>query len=151
MSSKMETGTKPAYPLWLRDVFTLMAATYGSLWSNQFVDELTTEAVKRVWWMQLKDFEDEEIRAAIFQAGRDFAYPPKPAELLEILKFNRKRNEDREYFRIMDEKRQLPSPPKAPPTREVLQAKAEMWRKLGLTAKEQECLDEIARMDLQEK
>lgn len=82
---------------------------------------------------------------------RNLTFPPKPAELIEILDFNRKRRLDKEYFRIMDEKRLLPAPPKLPATREVLEAKAKMWQKLGMREKKQGCLDEIARMDLQEK
>lgn len=148
----METGTeKPSYPLWLRDIFALMSATYGSLWANQFTDQDTTEAIKRVWYMQLKEFEADDIREGVFQAGKQFSYPPKPAELIEVVRNVRNRKRDKEDFRIMDEKRQLPAPPKAPPSREVLQAKAEMWGKIGRHQKAQECLDEIARMDLQEK
>lgn len=147
-----KTGTEPLrYPDWLRDIFTLMTATYGSLWSNQFVDEQTTEAIKRVWFFQLREFEESDLRPAILEAGKRFAYPPKPAELIEMVKNVQHRKRDREQFRIMDEKRQLPAPPKAPLTREVLQAKVKMWEKLGMTHKAEECLDEISRMDLQEK
>lgn len=139
------------YPDWLRDIFTLMTATYGSMWSNQFIDEKTAEAIKRVWFFQLKEFEQDEIREAVLQAGKQFTYPPKPAELIEVCRNVRHRKRDREEFRIMDEKRQLPAPPKAPPSREVLKAKADMWSKIGRHQKAQECLDAIARMDLQEK
>lgn len=139
------------YPTWLRDIFTLMTATYGNLWTDQFLDEVTGEAIKRVWYFQLKDFEPTIIRQGILQAGKQYRFPPKPAEMLEILTYLKHRQRDEEHFKILQENRLIEAPPRLPPTREVLMAKLEMWRKLGMMSKIREIEDALAAMDLQEK
>jgi hypothetical protein len=136
-------GKRISYPLWLRDIFTMFAAIYGQLWLNQFIDEEMTEVIKRTWWMLLKDFEQIEINVAAEEVYKKFAYPPKPAQMLEILKFNRNRRKDNETFRILDEKRLLPMPQKAPDSLEVLEAKAKMWDNLGLILRATKVRDEI--------
>lgn len=140
-----------AYPGWLRDIFVLMTATYQSLWANQFVDEITTEAIKRVWWMQLKEFKPNEIREAIFAAGTKYKYPPKPAELIEIIKNVRDRQKDKDYFKMMDEKRLLPKPTIKSLSKESLLMKIKMWESLGRMDKVKAIEDEIAGLDMQKE
>lgn len=145
------TGNEMSYPSWLRDFFALMSATYGGLWNEQFLDAVTTEAIKRVWYIQLKDYEPEVIQLGMIEAAKMYRFPPKPAELIEILQSLRRQAKSREDFRIMEEKRLLPAPPRLPPTREVLEAKLKMWQKLGMGQKAKEVEDVLTAMDLQKE
>jgi hypothetical protein len=151
ISLPTQTTGQTNYPAWLRDIFTLFAATYGNLWNEQFLNETTGKAVARVWFFQLKEFESSLIRQAILQAGKIYKYPPKPAELIEILRSLQHRKKDAECFREHDNNRLLEKPAKQPVSREVMEKKAEMWRKLKRFDKEKDIMDALSHMDLQEK
>lgn len=144
------TGNDEPYPFWLRNVFVLMGATYGSLWSEQFLDEQTTESIKRVWYLQLKDYPADVIQKAMMDAVGVFKFPPKPADLIDILKAKQRLINSNEQMAIREKNRLLEAPI-LPPSRKTLEAKRQMWGKLGMIKKLQEVEDEIARMDLQEK
>jgi hypothetical protein len=149
-----ETGIDHNFPYWLKDIFTLMMATYGNLWANQFLDKETSAVIKRMWWLNLKDYTTAEVNEAMLEIIRTLAYPPKPVELISAVKSVRQkrlREEEKRMWEMNLKENRLLTKEKMPPSRDVLHAKAEMWVRLGKPLRAQECLDEINRMDLQEK
>lgn len=142
------TGTKIEYPTWLRDFFVLMTATYGALWSNQFLDDNITEALKRIWYFQLKNYAEFDIRQAMLECGRTFDMPPKPSQFIEIVQKLKRIREDRELFRKQEEQALLPKPARKPLSREALEAKVKMFESIGMHAKAEVYANEIRHMDM---
>lgn len=128
-----------------------MTVTYANLWTDQLYDEQMIEATKRLWYQHLKDFEPKIIQEAALEATTRCEFPPKPKEMLEIV-----RSKNRLYLanKQMDENFKMRAiEDKRPKTysKKTLEAKVAMWEKLGMHHKAQEYRDEISRMDLQKE
>lgn len=146
-----KTGVRESYPAWLRDLFTLMSVTYTGLWNDAISDDYAFRAAQKVWYIALRDFHEDHIRKGIIEAVKIYRFPPRPAEVIEQVKNFKDRAKDIEDQRIMDENRLLPKPERKPPSRAILLAKLEMWRKLGLIEKMKQVEDEITRLDMQKE
>lgn len=139
------------YPVWLKEIFTLMSVLYGTLWTDQMKDEEVAKATKGVWYFYLKDFAVEIIRAGMIEAGKLYQYPPKPSQVIEIMKGLERRERDRLKFE--ERAMRLPRSQKtggvdAP---HVLEAKRAMWIRLKRFDKVREIDETISAMDLQKK
>jgi hypothetical protein len=136
------------YPTWLRDLFTLMSVTYSTFWDEAIADDIAFKSAQCMWYAIFKDYEPHLIQDGMLEAVKIYEYPPKPAQLLEIVISKQRLHRANEAMRIRNESRLLPRPPLD--MHKVLNAKLEMWKKLGMTKKFEETMDEIARLDSEE-
>lgn len=139
------------YPTWLKEIFTLMSVLYGNLWTDQMIDQDIEKAMKGVWYFYLKDFPVEIIRAGIVEAGRLYQYPPKPSQMIEIMKGLERKRKDMENFK--EKQVALERSPYTPKgdSPEILEAKKAMWLRLKRYDKVRKIEDALAAMDLQKK
>lgn len=147
----LKTGEIGVYPYWLRDLFAIFTATYGLLWSNQFVDDEIVSAIKKVWWMNLKCFEKEEILHAALEAAKKYNFPPKISEIVSMIESFKKEKERKQYFIDQTDKKLQLIEKNALPTRKELEAKLQMWEKLGNSRRADECMRKIAGLDMQKE
>lgn len=137
---------KMVYPRWLTEIFILLTASYGQLWTDQFLDDAVNEAIKRLWYFQLKEFDQQMIRDAILQFSRISKYPPKPAELIEILESLRRdeKERQRENLQCLEGNKIFTKQS----THQSLQAWSKIWKLLGRQQKAEEVeqkLNEISQ------
>lgn len=126
-----------------------MSATYGQLWTDQLLDDRIVEAQKRIWYLALRDYSADTIRAALIRITQTLRYPPRPCEVLEQVKLIHRREKDQLAYQKMEERSLLPSPKRMPNTREFHVGRLEMWQKLGNPKKIQEAQDALSRLDMQ--
>jgi hypothetical protein len=128
----------------------LLNSLYGAMWSDQFIDEVVTFTIKKLWLHYLKDYSPSLIHEAIIETGKTFKLPPKPADLLVILKMLKKREEDRlEFERKLGKAPRSHLTPIPRYTLEILEAKKAMWLKLRRHDKVRILEDEIASLAMQ--
>lgn len=115
------------------------------------VTEDLTNAALALWHHHLEKYEPVIIREAALKSLEQFNFPPTPKQFMEIadaMVRNKRMNDD---MVVRDKSRLLEATQPKTLSRETLEAKREMWVKLGMMNKVKGIDDELTALDLQEK
>lgn len=104
-----------------------------------------------LWANTLQRYTPELIQKAAIICSTQYDFPPTPHQMLEILNSESRKQTMNEDMKIRNESRLLEEPHSPKLSRQALEAKREMWMKLGMINKVKGIDDEITALDLQEK